>query len=104
VELATGGADEVLAPGRVDEDARVAFRIRAAVVRVPGEAMVAQMVTSDIGEGDVAPAFENQHPLARLGEHGRRNPATGTRPDDDRVVAHQPVTRKPTISHATGVV
>jgi hypothetical protein len=58
----------------------------AGVVPVHRQPLVAQMVAPDLGERKHPPPFQQQNPLAGLGEHARGDPAARPRADHDHVV------------------
>ena len=86
---------------RAHDDAWIALQARAGVVPVARIAVVAQVVARDVFEGELAPALDEQHSLARLGQHAGRDPATGPGAHDDDVVRAHPVTSKPIIRQDT---
>ena len=94
-------AERALVAIQIHEHARIALQARAGVVPVARVAVVAQVVARDVLEGELAPALDEQHGLARLGQHTGRDPATGPSAHDDDVVGAHPVTSKPIIRQDT---
>ncbi|WP_244513611.1 hypothetical protein, partial [Devosia insulae] len=73
-----------------DEHARIAVEVRAGVVAIERQAMVAQVIAvAAIGIVALKPPLEQQHMLAGLGEHTCRDAAACTGTDDDHVIVER---------------
>ncbi len=85
---------------RADGDARVALQIRPDIDAVLRQALVPQVVASDLRKCQPPTALQEQDALAGLGQQTRRHAAARSGPDNNGIVIGHPVTLNPIISHA----